>query len=98
MNEKERILKANKDNELLKKVLKYTYDYRLQFNMTSDKLPEIKAPSLLFPVNIDQIFNFLDKMNNKKGATDKDRFAFINMIKSLGPEAEEIFKCIIDKI
>jgi len=97
MNEKERILKANKDNELLKKVLKYTYDYRLQFNMTSDKLPEIKAPSLLFPVNIDQIFNFLDKMNNKKGATDKDRFAFINMIKSLGPEAEEIFKCIIDK-
>ena len=63
MNEKERILKANKDNELLKKVLKYTYDYRLQFNMTSDKLPEIKAPSLLFPVNIDQIFNFLDKMS-----------------------------------
>jgi len=96
LNEKEEILRKNKDNELLKKVLKYTYDYRYQFNMSSSKLPEITAPSILFPVSIDEVFDFLDKMRNK-GATDKDRFAFINMIKSLGPEAEEIFKCIIDK-
>lgn len=97
LNEKIRILKMNKDNELLKKVLLYTYDYRRQYKMTSDKLPKMDKVVHLFKPSIDDIFAFLDKCCKKDALTSKDKIAFASMLSAYDDDIKELFKCIIDK-
>lgn len=97
LNEKVEILEMNKDNELLKKVLLYTYDYTKQYKMTSDKLPEIQKVAHLFPPSIDDIFSFLDKCCEKEALTNRDKETFVNIINYYDDDIKDLFKCIIDK-
>lgn len=55
--EKEKIIKNNKDNELFKKVLYYTYDKDLKFKISKKTVKVLKGNS-----KWDDVFNMLDEL------------------------------------
>lgn len=64
-NEKVAILKSNKDNELLKKVLEYTYNDNMQFGLSEKKLRELlKDYEAQFNLTWKDGFEMLDTLSS----------------------------------
>ncbi|MGL6184820.1 MAG: hypothetical protein ACRC1T_05515 [Clostridium chrysemydis] len=63
-NEKVAILKANKDNELLKKILYYTYNPYMKYKITEKSLDKMQIDDVIIKgIYIGDIFNLMDELN-----------------------------------
>ena len=91
---KEEILLMNKDNNLLRKVLFYTYDSDMRFKSIKE-LPQVNR----YRINdYGMIFNYLDKLSKQNGVKDEEKQYIWDLIHSIeDEEIKDIFKCIIQK-
>ena len=92
-NEKLNILKLNKDNELLQKVLEYTYNPFKKYGMSE------KSISLrVYPQNnINDIFEVLDKLS-KSNINDSLRIITNSFLSSIqNKDEQELYKMMILK-
>lgn len=86
-NDKKVIIKNNLDNELFIKVVKYALDQNRRFNLT--ELPQLET------TNSADIFDFLDYLSSKRGATDRDAMTLASRCGS--EEARDVVTRIINK-
>ena len=92
--EKEKILKDNKDNLLLQKVLYYTYDSDMRYKINK----ELKQQNKYVIGNYEIIFKQLDKLSKQSGVKDNEKQYVWDLINSIeDEEIKDLFKCIIQK-
>jgi ATP-dependent DNA ligase len=95
-NKKQAILEANKNNELLKKILFYTYNPFYQFYVKKfDKLPN--KGELTFKDSADIIFNLLDDLRLRKITGNAAKEAVEYIYQKLDKEEAEVFNKILQK-
>lgn len=96
-NEKKAILEQNKDNDLLKKILLYTYDPFKKYGVSEKVLKTIieEGDAQYLPSNLD-LFKFLDKVysNNINNELRKQIGAYISCAED---KFAELLKCIFLK-
>jgi len=94
INEKIEILKNNIDNELFKKILKYTYDDTYVYFIKKYK---ISKPKINSEISLIEIFEILDKLR-KREYTGNDAIRLVeHTFENLSEEYQEIFDKILQK-
>ena len=93
-NKKIEILKQNKNNNLLKKILFYTYNNL--YNFYIKKIPNVKSHSNL-TIESEEVWNLLDDLRQRKitGNFARDKVKFI--LEKLNEKDAEIFTKILKK-
>ena len=92
-NGKLKILKDNKDNELLKKVLEYTYNPFKKYGM-SEKSLTCKEGNINY--EIDNIFKLLDLLSNSN-INDSLRDTTNSFLSVVKKDIRDIYKCMLLK-
>ena len=90
-NDKRAILKENKDNILFQKVLTYTFDPRLTFNIK--KIPETNYNNGELP--LEDAFEFLDNLANRTYTGQRGIEFLANLLSRLNTEDAQTVKWII---
>ena len=92
-NDKTTILYSHRDNELLKKVLKYTYDNRLSYGIK--KIPEYISNGMM-PFD-DLAFMLLDRLNNRNITGNNAISELKSRLKTLTPNSAKVLELIIQR-
>lgn len=91
-NEKETILKQNKDNELLKEVLQFVYNPFIVTGLSDKKMK--KNPLFRHPIMIDNIMDYLKENNT---GTDVDIYRVKSFIQQQPQELQGSYYSIVTK-
>lgn len=90
--EKLAILKANKDNKLLQKVLEYTYNPYKKYKITEDTFSKYNS----FNCDFDDIFDLLNLLA-KSNINDYLRNEAVGLVNLAEPRLRDLFKCMLVK-
>lgn len=89
-NDKIKYIKQHKDEPYFKKCVFYALDFNLAFNITEISFKEN------IHSNIDETFNFLDKLSKKRGATDNEK-NILTRLASVDKETVDVINRILSK-
>lgn len=95
-NSKLDILKRESENELLKKVLYYTYSDNLQYGFSEKKLRELLNTSQVLNEKWDNVFNMLDELSISN-INDSLRINVITFLLSQSEDIRELYIKILTK-
>ena len=95
-NEKISILKKNEDNELLKKVLFYTYNPFMKYKMSEKVLEKFEDDFTINGMNWKNIFDLLEELNSNN-INDNLRGRVKMFLKDKDEDIKEIYKMMILK-
>lgn len=95
-NEKISILKKNEDNELLKKVLFYTYNPFMKYKMSEKVLEKFEDDFITNGMNWESIFDLLEELNSNN-INDNLRGRVKMFLKDKDEDIKEIYKMMILK-
>lgn len=95
-NDKIQILKDNKDNELLKKVLYYTYADNLQYGFSEKKLRELLSNKMYYTEMWTDGFDMLDKLATSN-INDDLRISVIGFLNSKSTREQELYIRVLTK-
>ena len=92
--EKEAILKANQDNEVLKKVFLATYDPMISYYMI--KIPDY-TPNDLFIAEWEDVFGALDKLSSREVTGGAAKAMISTILSNLDPDDAEVVERILKR-
>ena len=97
-NDKIKIISKNKDNELFKKILYYTYNPDLQYGFSEDKLREglLKNNNSLRESKWNNLFDMLDELSSSN-INDKLRINTYSFITAAPDEYKELYIKVLTK-
>lgn len=97
-NDKIKIISKNKDNELFKKILYYTYNPDLQYGFSEDKLREglLKNNNNLRESKWNNLFDMLDELSSSN-INDKLRINTYSFITTAPDEYKELYIKVLTK-
>lgn len=97
-NDKIKIISKNKDNELFKKILYYTYNPDLQYGFSEDKLREglLKNNNSLRESKWNNLFDMLDELSSSN-INDKLRINTYSFINAAPDEYKELYIKVLTK-
>ena len=97
-NDKIKIISKNKDNELFKKILYYTYNPDLQYGFSEDKLREglLKNNNNLRESKWNNLFDMLDELSSSN-INDKLRINTYSFITAAPDEYKELYIKVLTK-
>ena len=93
--EKEKIIKENSEKENFKKVVFYALDFSKVYHIAS--VPTFAFGKEKIKTNPKNLFEFLDYLSRKTGATDEDRINLSKLAYSLGEKSINVINKILKK-
>ena len=97
LNEKKKIIEKYKDNELIMKAVRYTYDPYKKYNVTSKNCKKLRASNIIDKhCGYVDLFELLDDLDNRT-YTGHDAIAMVNGFVYQSPGYRDVIFGIIDR-